>query len=133
MVCVRSSGSAQHRWTGKPGRLSWWTAGTSTIPPEGGTSDVDITYLAAGTVTVGHGTAAVLPAGIPGTGTTRGAMLRWEPAAAVVLIDEWLLDDPLLADIWGAKLTRLRFRLPAGLPENPSAAGALTLTVEATA
>jgi hypothetical protein len=103
------------------------------VPPESGTSDVDITYLAAGTVTVGHGTAAVLPAGIPGTGTTRGAMLRWEPAAAVVLIDEWLLDDPLLADIWGAKLTRLRFRLPAGLPENPSAAGALTLTVEATA
>jgi hypothetical protein len=103
-------------------------------PPESGTSDVDITYLAAGTVTVGQGTAMVLPAGIPAAGTTRGAILRWEPAAAVVLVDEWLLDDPLLADIWGAKLTRLRFRLPApGLPENPSAAGAFTLTVEATA
>ncbi|MGX1159233.1 heparinase II/III-like protein [Arthrobacter sp. SLBN-100] len=103
------------------------------VPPESGTSDVDITYLAAGTVTVGHGTVMVLPAGIPAAGTTRGAILRWEPAAAVVLVDEWLLDDPLLADIWGAKLTRLRFRLPAGLPENPSAAGAFTLTVEASA
>ncbi|MCU1568568.1 MAG: heparinase family protein [Pseudarthrobacter sp.] len=112
-------------------------------PPEGGTSDVDITYLAAGTVTVGHGTATVLPAGTPATGTTRGAVLRWEPAAVVVLVDEWLLDDPLLADIWGAKLTCLRFRLPAAKltahpnaehpnAEHPSAAGAFTLTVEAT-
>ncbi|MDQ0921660.1 hypothetical protein QF038_000168 [Pseudarthrobacter sp. W1I19] len=108
-------------------------------PPESGTSDVDITYLAAGTVTVGHGTATVRPAGIPAAETSRGAVLRWEPAAAVVLVDEWLLDDPLLADIWGAKLTRLRFRLPAAdLPphstnaDHPSAAGAFTLTVEAT-
>ena len=108
-------------------------------PPQSGTSDVDITYLAAGTVTVGHGTATVRPAGIPAVGTTRGAVLRWEPAAAVVLVDEWLLDDPLLADSWGATLTRLRFRLPAAdLPahstndEHPSAAGAFTLTVEAT-
>jgi hypothetical protein len=102
-------------------------------PPTNGTPDVDITYLAAGTVTVGHGTATVLPAGIPAAGTTRGAILRWDPAAAVVLVDEWLLDDPLLADIWGAKLTRLRFRLPACPPDNPSAAGAFTLTVEASA
>jgi len=101
--------------------------------PGNGSSDVDITYLAAGTVSVGQGTATVLPAGIPAAGGTRGARLRWEPAAAVVLVDEWLLDDPLLADIWGAKLTRLRFRLPSqGFPEHPSAAGAFTLTVEAT-
>jgi len=107
-------------------------------PPGSGSSDVDITYLAAGTVSVGQGKATVLSAGIPAAGATRGALLRWEPGAAVVLVDEWLLDDPLLADIWGAKLTRLRFRLPAaGLPEHsdaehPSAAGAFTLTVEAT-
>ncbi|WP_255470929.1 heparinase II/III family protein [Pseudarthrobacter sp. B4EP4b] len=108
------------------------------VPPVNGTSDVDITYLAAGTVTVGHGAATVLPAGIPAAvGTTRGAELRWEPAAAVVLVDEWPLDDPLLADIWGAKLTRLRFRQPVAVPAHPiaelsSAAGAFTLTVEAT-
>ncbi|WP_457964387.1 heparinase II/III family protein [Arthrobacter sp. D1-29] len=57
----------------------------------------------------------------------RGGLLRWEPAAAVVLVDEWLLDDPLLANIWGSKLTRLRFRMPAHM----RAAGAFTLTVEA--
>lgn len=100
---------------------------------EGGTSDVDITYLAAGTVHLGDGTVVVLPAGIPAAGTGRGAALRWEPAAAVVLADEWLLDDPLLADVWGAKLTRLRFRLPAdSLSGTFRAAGAFTLTVEAT-
>jgi hypothetical protein len=60
-------------------------------------------------------------------------VLRWEPAAAVVLVDEWPLDDPLLSEVWGARLTRLRFRLPQQLlPENPGAPGAFTLTVEAT-
>jgi hypothetical protein len=102
------------------------------VLPEKGTSDVDITYLAAGTVSVGHGSATVLPAGIPATGTTRGAVLRWDAAAAVVLIDEWLLDDPLLADVWGTRLTRLRFRLPGEPTQKPRAAGAFTLTVEAT-
>jgi hypothetical protein len=113
------------------------------------TPDVDITYLAAGTVRLGlDGSATVERAGIPaadippvGTtsaGTTatatqlagdgRGLLLRWEPAAAVVLVDEWHLDDPLLAGVWGEKLTRLRFRLP----EEPSAAGTFTLTVKAT-
>jgi hypothetical protein len=116
--------------------------------------DVGITYLAAGTVRLGReGSATVEPAGIPAagsppagtteSGTTatgtrataiqlaadgRGLQLRWEPAAAVVLIDEWHLDDPLLSGVWGEKLTRLRFRLP----EEPSAAGTFTLTVEAT-
>jgi hypothetical protein len=65
-------------------------------------------------------------------------VLRWEPAAAVVLVDEWPLDDPLLSGVWGARLTRLRFRLPQRLlpeellPGKPGAAGAFTLTVEAT-
>ena len=54
--------------------------------------------------------------------------LRWKPATAVVLVDEWHLDDPLLRDVWGHKLTRLRFRMPA----ETRASGAFTLTVEAT-
>lgn len=122
----------------------------STASPETGVSletagpDVDITYLAAGTVRLGEeGSATILPKGIPsadtqlsgqeqeqgqGLGRGRGAVLRWEPAAAVVLVDEWPLDDPLLSAVWGARLTRLRFRLP----EELRAAGAFTLTVKAT-
>ncbi|MGO4145135.1 heparinase II/III family protein [Paenarthrobacter sp. YAF11_1] len=99
-----------------------------THPPEG-TPDVDITYLVAGTVTVGkEATATIAPDGIPAAETTNGLHLRWKPATAVVLVDEWHLDDPLLSDIWGEKLTRIRFRMPA---EN-RASGAFTLTVEAT-
>jgi len=98
-------------------------------------SDVDIIFLAAGTVRVGPaGSADIHPAGLPGTNSggaaasPRGAALRWEPGTAVVLVDEWHLDDPLLSSVWGPKLTRLRFRaqIPSG------AAGAFTLTVEAT-
>ena len=55
-------------------------------------------------------------------------VLHWEPAAAVVLVDEWHLDDPMLSGVWGKKLTRLRFRVPDKL----RAAGAFTLTVKAT-
>ena len=95
-----------------------------------GTSDVDITYLAAGTVSTGHGYASVVPEGIPGAGARRGRSLRWEPASAVVLVDDWPLEDPLLAGVWGGKLTRLRFRLP--LTEESRAAGAFTLTAEVT-
>jgi hypothetical protein len=117
--------------------------------PDTATHDVDITYLAAGTVGLGKdGSATVLPTGIPSAdvsssdvpsdGHGRGAVLRWEPAAAVVLVDEWPLDDPLLSDVWGARLTRLRFRVPHQLlperriPGKPGASGAFTLTVEAT-
>lgn len=107
--------------------------------PDTATPDVDITYLAAGTVRLGNdGSATVLPTGIPSGdlpsgGHGRGAVLRWEPAAAVVLVDEWPLDDPLLSEVWGAALTRLRFRLPQELlPGKPGAPGAFTLTVKAT-
>ncbi|WP_231745450.1 heparinase II/III family protein [Arthrobacter sp. EpRS71] len=94
-----------------------------------GTHDVDITYLVAGTVSVGtDATATSTPQGIPAAETTKGLHLRWKPATAVVLVDEWHLDDPLLSDIWGEKLTRLRFRMPA----DTRASGAFTLTVEAT-
>ncbi|TAP45044.1 heparinase II/III family protein [Arthrobacter sp. S39] len=102
--------------------------------PDNGTPDVDITYLAAGTVRLGEDcSATILPDGIPAAdipfaGNGRGVRLRWEPGAAVVLVDEWLLDDPLLSDVWGARLTRLRFRLP----EEHRPAGTFTLTVEAT-
>lgn len=101
-----------------------------------GTDDVDIHLLLAGTVSLGpQGTATVLPHGIPAAEATgangfssRGGILRWDQPAAGVLADEWLLDDPLLSSVWGARLTRLRFRMPAG----QRAAGSFTLTMEAT-
>ncbi|MGO4190042.1 heparinase II/III family protein [Arthrobacter sp. YAF17] len=97
--------------------------------PDRATPDVDITYIAAGTVHLGDdGSATVLPDGIPTAGNGRGVRLRWEPGAAVVLVDEWLLDDPLLFEVWGARLTRLRFRLP----EEHRPAGTFTLKLEAT-
>jgi hypothetical protein len=97
--------------------------------PHNATPDVGITYLAAGTVRLGgEGTATITPAGIPLAGDGRGAVLRWKPGTAVVVVDEWLLDDPLLSDVWGERLTRLRFRVP----DEHRAAGAFTLTVEAT-
>ncbi len=102
-------------------------------PPGGtassGTDDVDITFLVAGTLSVGiDATATAMPDGIPTVDGGKGVRLRWKPATAVVLVDEWHLDDPLLRDVWGATLTRLRFRMPA----DSRASGAFTLTVEAT-
>ncbi|WP_458112684.1 heparinase II/III-family protein [Arthrobacter sp. R1-13] len=102
-----------------------------------GTNDVAIHFLLAGTVSLGpQGTATVLPRGIPAAEDTgggareilRGGILRWNQPAAVVLVDDWLLDDPLLASVWGTRLTRLRFRMPA----DQRSAGSFTLTMEAT-
>ena len=92
------------------------------------TSDVDITYLTAGTLQLQPGRATIRPKGIPRADQDRGTTLRWEPGSADVLMDEWHLDDPLLANVWGTKLTRLRFRMPT----QSRAVGAFTLTVEAT-
>ncbi|MGP0224203.1 heparinase [Paenarthrobacter sp. NCHU4564] len=98
-------------------------------PPPDGTHDVDITYLVAGTARLGQdATATITPEGIPTVAGGRGVQLRWKPATAVVLVDEWHLDDPLLGEIWGEKLTRLRFRMPS----DNRASGAFTLTLEAT-
>lgn len=122
-----------------PGRITIADRWDLPAPRAGGTADVDITFLTAGTVILGpDGSATVRPDGIPAVdaakATPRGAALRWDPAAVVVLVDEWQLDDPLLADAWGARLTRLRFRTPAATAPSPDfrAAGAFTLTVEAT-
>jgi hypothetical protein len=107
--------------------------GGGSVEGEGRTPDVDIHYLLSGTVDIStvdistEGTATVRPDGIPDTAAGRGARLRWDPAVAVVHADEWLLDDPLLAEVWGPSLTRLRFRMP----QTMRAAGAFTLTVEA--
>ncbi|NUT70904.1 heparinase [Pseudarthrobacter sp. C4D7] len=97
-------------------------------PGQDATSGVDIAYLTAGTPQLQPGSATIRPTGIPGAAQGRGAVLRWAPGSADVVVDEWHLDDPLLAEVWGAKLTRLRFRMPS----QSRAAGSFILTVEAT-
>lgn len=110
-----------------------WELPTSTDSQQIQHPEVDIAYLIAGTLQLGDdGNATVWPEGIPGAvplpGHGGGLRLRWKPGSAVVLVDEWTLDDPLLKEIWGMKLTRLRFRLPAATP----ATGEFTLSMEAT-
>lgn len=103
-----------------------WTLPAS---PQQQRLDVDITFLFAGTVGAnGDGTLTVAPQGIPGVEGGRGLQLRWKPASAEILTDIWSLDDPLLVSVWGDKLTRLRFRMPA----DSRASGAFTITLEAT-
>lgn len=114
-----------------------WELLASADPQNQQHSKVDIAYLVAGTLQLGDdGTAMVWPEGIPGINKigaasilshSNGLRLRWKPGAAVVLVDEWILDDPLLQEIWGTKLNRLRFRLPAAT----LADGEFTVTMEA--
>lgn len=130
--------AALHREDGSIVIGDRWELPTSPHHP-----DIDIAYLIAGTLQLGgdgtgnDGTATVWPEGIPGINTSgadpvpghsSGLRLRWKPGSAVVLVDEWILDDPLLQEIWGTKLTRLRFRLPAATP----ATGEFTVSMEAT-
>ncbi|MBT2512428.1 heparinase II/III family protein [Arthrobacter sp. ISL-30] len=102
-----------------------WTALQPAV--SGSSGEIDIHYLLAGNVNVTKDSVSVRPDGIPTVDGGRGAVLRWDPASAVVRVDEWLLDDPLLSEVWGTKLTRLRFRLPAELRNS----GSFILTVEA--
>jgi hypothetical protein len=102
-----------------------WTALEPGV--SGSSREIHVHYLLAGNVKVTKDSVSVGRDGIPTVDGGRGALLRWDPASAVVRVDEWLLDDPLLSEVWGAKLTRLRFRMPAELRSS----GSFILTVEA--
>lgn len=91
-------------------------------------NDVDIHNLLAGHLTLLEpGMVTVQSAGIPGVVGCRGAILRWDADIAEVLIDYWELDDPLLSDVWGKRLTRLTFRMAPKHRAN----GSFTLEVKA--
>ena len=97
-------------------------------PPATAVSGVDIHYVLAGRLeSVEPGKATVLPEGIPGVVGGRGAQLCWDAGIAVVLTEHWELDDPLLSDVWGERLTRLTFRVTAKHRRN----GSFTLEVKA--
>ncbi len=83
----------------------------------GATTSVHL--LLAGTVRTGSGEAEVDALGGAGT-----AVLTWEPAVPCV-VTERHLDDPMLADVWGDRLTLLALDVSQLGP-----AGTLCLTVE---
>ncbi|GIH14966.1 heparinase II/III domain-containing protein [Rugosimonospora africana] len=76
--------------------------------------------LAAGTVRVGQADAEV--DAMEGAGTVR---LAWEPAHVPATMTAIELDDPLLREVWGDRLTRIEFDVSALEP-----AGTLAVTVE---
>ncbi|RZU62539.1 heparinase II/III domain-containing protein [Zhihengliuella halotolerans] len=73
----------------------------------GGTAETTCVHLLlAGTVERHDGGARVSPRGIPGTGGGRSLRLHW-PSGAAAQFEDWELEDPLLAAVWGERLTRL--------------------------
>ena len=74
----------------------------------------------AGTVRLGDGHAVVTAP--EGAGSVRVA---WEPAAARVDTTVRMLDDPMLSNVWGDRLTRLDIDVSASGPT-----GTLVWTVE---
>jgi hypothetical protein len=69
-----------------------------------------------------------LPSSAPGptAAVPRGALLTWDTGKADLRMEEWALDDPLLAAVWGRKLTRLSFRMSPAQSH-----GSFTLTARA--
>jgi hypothetical protein len=78
-----------------------------------------VRWLLAGSVTVGEGRAEV--AALDGAGT---AVLTWDPADAPASLTVVPLDDPMLSDVWGERLTRLDIDVTASGPS-----GTLVVTV----
>jgi len=78
-----------------------------------------VRWLVAGEIRVGSGTAEITA--LEGAGTVR---LTWEPADAPCRITARRLDDPMLSDVWGDRLTRLDIDVTALGPS-----GTLVVTV----
>ncbi|NEE02959.1 heparinase II/III family protein [Phytoactinopolyspora halotolerans] len=82
-----------------------------------------IRYLLAGQVTpTGDGRIVVRP-----LDDARPVALRWDPGVVSATLTPRELDDPMLSDVWGPRLTRLDLHLPG------RARGSFTLTVEVAA
>jgi hypothetical protein len=79
-----------------------------------------VRLLAAGTVRTGPGRAEVDALDRAGT-----AVLAWQPAHAPATMTVIELDDPLLREVWGDRLTRIEINVSALEPT-----GTLTVTVE---
>jgi hypothetical protein len=95
-------------------RDSWSLADAESEPPS------RIHLVVAGVVRLGEGYADV--AALEGAGSVR---LRWQPAAAPCTATVRELDDPMLREVWGQRLTRLELDVTALTP-----IGTLELIVE---
>ncbi|WP_024287367.1 heparinase II/III family protein [Cellulomonas sp. KRMCY2] len=78
-----------------------------------------VRLLLAGDVVVGTGRVLITAPANAGT-----VILSWEPGTAAAAVEVRELDDPLLSDVWGARLTRLTIEVG----DAPS--GTLTVTVK---
>lgn len=100
-------------------RDAWTWAGP---PPTGGRGSTCVRVLLAGDITR-DGDDAVLVRALDGAGTVR---VRWTGDVVGTTLERRDLDDPMLADVWGAHLTRLTLELADGAPTG----GTVTTTVE---
>lgn len=113
---------------GKPAGITVTDEWSLPVPPPGTEDTVMVRFLLAGRITgLQQGWTTVVPEGIPGVDGGQGALLTWDPAAADAQVEQWDLDDPLLAEVWGQRLTRLTFRMATGLRRT----GTFTLEVKA--
>ena len=93
------------------------------LEPDPAAAPTHLHLLVAGEVRLGAGRADVTA--LDGAGRVT---LGWEPASTPCAATVRALDDPMLAGVWGERLTRLAFDVTAAGP-----AGTFTLTVEETA
>ena len=108
------------RATGRVTIEDAWRLDPSTADTAPGAGPTRIHLLAAGEVNVGHGRAEIRALGGAGT-----AVLTWRPAHAPATTTVRELDDPMLSDVWGRRLTRLEIDVSA-----LGATDTLTLIVE---
>ncbi|BCB83249.1 heparinase II/III domain-containing protein [Phytohabitans suffuscus] len=90
------------------------------LDPDAAAAPTHLHLLVAGDVRIGAGHAEVTA--IDGAGRVR---LRWEPRSAPCASTVRVLDDPMLAGVWGQRITRLAIDVTA-----VGATGTFALTVE---
>lgn len=104
-----------HRTTGTAGTVT--VTDTWELDPTDSAERTRLHWLVAGDVELGKGRALILTGG-------RSVTLSWSPADAPATISIKELDDPMLSDVWGERLTRVEIDVTA-----IGAAGSLVLTV----
>lgn len=113
----------RHWWrTARLDRTGGWITVRDSwqLDPSVGDAPSRLHLIAAGRVNVGPGRAEITALGGAGT-----VCVAWSPADAPCAVTVRALDDPMLRDVWGDRLTRLEIDVTALSP-----VGTLELTVE---